>query len=321
MSWSLGDEYLPITSEAELWDYASIYNNGKYYEPPFRLTNFEKSLRSNTHHTSGLAVKRNVLLSTLTTSGTISRADLQRAIHDYLATGNCYFLLHKNITGKVKRVQHLPALYMRVGVKDNYYYTQGGVGVIEYPADGIIHLKQQDMRQEIYGVPEWFAAMSSVALSESAVLFRRKYYKNGAHAGFLFYLNNPKLSTEDDRAIEKTLNSLKDTGAFKNMYVNARGDDKSKPELIPFGQIDAKDEFLNIKNSSRDDILAAWRVPPAILGIMPSNVGGFGDVNKAAEVFFVNEIVPLQQEFLELNQATGENILSTSEYQLIKNKE
>lgn len=30
-------------------------------------------------------------------------------------------------------------------------------------------------------------------------------------------------------------------------------------------------------------MMAAHRVPPQMMGIMPSNVGGFGDVEKAAK--------------------------------------
>lgn len=55
----------------------------------------------------------------------------------------------------------------------------------------------------------------------------------------------------------------------------------------------AKDEFLNIKNVSRDDMMAAHRVPPQMMGIMPSNVREFGDIEKASLVFVRNEIIPL----------------------------
>jgi len=47
---------------------------------------------------------------------------------------------------------------------------------------------------------------------------------------------------------------------------------------IPFSEVTAKDEFLNINNITCDDILAAHRVPPQLLGIVPSNSGGFGAI-------------------------------------------
>lgn len=51
---------------------------------------------------------------------------------------------------------------------------------------------------------------------------------------------------------------------------------KDEIQIIPLSEVAAKDEFLNIKNVSRDDMMAAHRVPPQMMGIMPSNVWGFG---------------------------------------------
>lgn len=48
-------------------------------------------------------------------------------------------------------------------------------------------------------------------------------------------------------------------------------------------------------------MMAAHRVPPQMMGIMPSNVGGFGDVEKASNVFVRNELLPLQKVFEEIN--------------------
>jgi capsid portal protein len=67
----------------------------------------------------------------------------------------------------------------------------------------------------------------------------------------------------------------------------------------------AKDDFASIKNTSRDDILAAHRVPPQLLGMIPTNAGGFGDVEKAKQVFMENEIAPIQAKMLGLNVLLG----------------
>ncbi len=67
-------------------------------------------------------------------------------------------------------------------------------------------------------------------------------------------------------------------------------------QIIPLSEVAAKDEFLNIKNVSRDDMMAAHRVPPQMMGIMPSNVGVW-DVEKACRVFVRNELMALQKSF------------------------
>ncbi|HBN1800750.1 TPA: Presumed portal vertex protein, partial [Escherichia coli] len=86
--------------------------------------------------------------------------------------------------------------------------------------------------------------------------------------------------------------------------------------IIPLSEVAAKDEFLNIKNVSRDDMMAAHRVPPQMMGIMPNNVGGFGDVEKASKVFVRNELIPLQKLICELNKWIGEPIISFGNYVL-----
>jgi len=78
----------------------------------------------------------------------------------------------------------------------------------------------------------------------------------------------------------------------------------------------AKDEFLNIKNVSRDDMLAVHRVPPQLMGIIPSNTGGFGDVEKASKVFVRNELMPLQKRFEELNEWIDDDIIKFNKYTL-----
>ena len=91
---------------------------------------------------------------------------------------------------------------------------------------------------------------------------------------------------------------------------------RSGLQIIPLSEVAAKDEFLNIKNVSRDDMMAAHRVPPQMMGIMPNNVGGFGDVEKASRVFVRNELIPLQKRLQEVNEWIKEPIMQFNEYNL-----
>lgn len=56
-------------------------------------------------------------------------------------------------------------------------------------------------------------------------------------------------------------------------------------------------------------MMAAHRVPPQMMVIMPNNVGGFGDVEKAANGFVRNEPLPLQKRIKEVNDWLGEEIV------------
>lgn len=69
--------------------------------------------------------------------------------------------------------------------------------------------------------------------------------------------------------------------------------------------------------ASRDDLLAAHRVPPQMMGIIPDNAGGFGDVVKAAQVFVRNELTPLQERMKEINNWIRKDVISFRPYELV----
>ena len=62
---------------------------------------------------------------------------------------------------------------------------------------------------------------------------------------------------------------------------------------------------MNIKEVTRDDVLAAHRVPPQLLGVVPKNTGGFGNVVSAGRTFYELEILPIQRRMLEVNDWLG----------------
>lgn len=120
-------------------------------------------------------------------------------------------------------------------------------------------------------------------------------------------------------AVDKPLNAMKSAkgpGNFRNLFMYSPNGKKDGLQIIPLSEVAAKDEFLNIKNVSRDDMMAAHRVPPQMMGIMPNNVGGFGDVEKASHVFVRNELIPLQKRLIELNEWLNDEIIRFDEYKL-----
>ncbi len=146
--------------------------------------------------------------------------------------------------------------------------------------------------------------------------FRRKYYQNGSHAGFILYMTDTAQTEGDIDALRTAPRSSKGPGNFRNLFMYAPGGHKDGLQLIPVSEVAAKDEFTGIKNITRDDQLAAHRVPPQLLGVVPNNTGGFGDAGKAAQVFWINEIRPLQERFRELNDWMGEEVERFNPYSL-----
>lgn len=60
--------------------------------------------------------------------------------------------------------------------------------------------------------------------------------------------------------------------------------------------------------------MAAQRVPPQMMGVMPSNVGVFGNVEKASKLFVRNELKPLQKRQQELNEWIDKKVIRFAAY-------
>ena len=133
-----------------------------------------------------------------------------------------------------------------------------------------------------------FGAVQSAVLNEAATLFRRRCYANGSHAGFILYVTDPAQHEEDIEAMRYQLIKSKGVGNFKNLFYYAPNGKADGIKLIRISEVAVKGEFVNIKASSRDDMLAAHRVPQ-LMGMGSNNLGGFGDVGKAAKLFTRNK--------------------------------
>ncbi|MCM2540899.1 phage portal protein [Burkholderia glumae] len=310
-------EPMPVLSRADILDYCEVLSNGIWYEPPVNFGGLAKSFRAGTHHASSIFFKRNVLASTFIPHPKLSREAFSRWALDFLIFGNGIIERKPSRTGSTLAYEPAPAKYVRRKVNlIDYLQTDGFHIKYEFPTGSVFHLMEADINQEVYGLPEYLGALHAAWLNESSTLFRRRYYENGSHAGFIMYLTDAQSNQADVDNLRSALKNAKGPGNFRNLFVYAPNGKKDGLQLIPVSEVAAKDEFFNIKNVTRDDLLAAHRVPPQLLGIVPSNTGGFGAADTAARVFARNEISPLQARFLSLNDWAGDEIVRFNDYSL-----
>lgn len=319
-AFTFGDP-IPSLDRREIMEYLECVNMGKYFEPPISWEGLSRSFRAAVHHSSAIYVKRNILTSSFIPHKLLSRTTFSAFALDYLVFGNGYLEKRESRIGSPLSLEHPPAKYVRRGTDlVSYWFAQNWQAEHEFAAGSIFHLLEPDINQEVYGLPEYLSALNSAWLNESATLFRRKYYQNGSHAGFILYMTDAAQDQKDVDALRAALKEAKGPGNFRNLFMYAPSGKKDGIQLIPVSEVAAKDEFFNIKNVTRDDLLAAHRVPPQLMGIIPNNTGGFGDVEKAAGVFSTNEITPLQERFKEVNQWIGEEVIQFKPYELVKSK-
>ncbi|MDG4866531.1 phage portal protein [Guyparkeria sp. 1SP6A2] len=305
----------PILDGPGIMDYLEAWSFREWYEPPVSFEGLAKSMRANPHHSSALLVKRNILLNTLEPHPALSRQDASRLFLDYLVFGNCYPEQVLDRGGRLLRVRASPSKYTRRGrTPGQFWFVPNLFEEHEFEPGSVFQLMEPDINQEIYGLPEYLSGLQAAWLSESATLFRRKYYKNGSHAGFILYLNDESVEQEDVDSLRSALKDSKGPGNFKNLFMHAPGGKKDGIQLIPVSEVAAKDEFFNIKTVARDDVLAAHRVPPQLMGIVPTNTAGFGSAETAAQVFATNEIEPIQTRVTEINDWLGEEVFRWRPY-------
>lgn len=163
-------------------------------------------------------------------------------------------------------------------------------------------------------MPEYLSALNSAWLNESATLFRRKYYQNGAHAGYIMYVTDAAQNSTDVEALRKAMRDSKGLGNFKNLFFYAPHGKPDGIKIVPLSEVATKDDFFNIKKVSTADLLDAHRIPFQLMGGKPENVGSVGDIEKVAKVFVRNELTPLQDRIRELNHWFGDNLIKFKPY-------
>lgn len=311
------DEPATVMDRRDILNYLECLSNGKWYEPPVTFSGLAKSFRAAVHHSSPMYVKRNILASTFIPHPMLSQQQFSRYALDYIVFGNAFIEKRLSVTGQLLKLETSPAKYTRRGVEEDvYWFVENYISPHAFGQGDVFHLQEPDINQELYGLPEYLSALNSAWLNESATLYRRKYFLNGAHAGYVMYVTDPAQNSQDVTALRDMMTKSKGSGNFKNIFYHAPGGKSDAIKIIPLSEVATKDDFFNIKNATRDDLLSAHRVPPQMMGIIPNNTGGFGDVEKAAKVFVRNELVPLQERMKELNEWVGKEVVRFTDYKL-----
>jgi PBSX family phage portal protein len=282
---------------------------GRWYEPPIPLDGLARAYRVSPHHSSAIQLKRNLLVASFEPSPQLSREAFGAAVQDDLVFGNAYLEDRRNLLGGTLRYVHALAKYVRRGVEaGQYFFVPSFRQESEFRPGSVFQLRQADINQEIYGVPEYLSALQSALLNEAATLFRRRYYLNGSHAGYILYATG-EIDEADTTALKEALKKSRGPGNFRNLFVHAPNGKEGSLKILPIAEVGAKDEFLGIKNATRDDVLAAHRVPPALLGIVPAQGTTPGNPLQSVDMFFELEILPLQTRWLQFNEWAGREVI------------
>ncbi|WP_024550787.1 phage portal protein [Siccibacter turicensis] len=287
-------------------DYHDVWydNDADHYTLPIDRLALAQLINLNGQHGGIIHARKNMITSDYTGGG-LTRDELEAAVFDFLTFGDVALAKIRNGWGDVIAIAPLPGLYTRRRKSGEFVVLQEGEPIVYEPED-VIFIKMYDPQQHVYGLPDYIGGIHSALLNSEAVIFRRRYYHNGAHTGGILYTRDASMTDEMEEEIETQLRDSKGIGNFSTILVNIPGGDKEGVQFIQMGDISAKDEFASVKNISAQDVLNAHRFPAGLAGQIAQNAAGLGDPEKAEKTYKKNEVMPVQRRFMEALSDDGE---------------
>lgn len=294
-------------SAAPALDYVGLMHDDIYncFMPPINRHALAKLPHQNAQHGGILHSRANMVSAGYIGGALLSKIDMRALCLNLIQFGDVALLKIRNAFGQVVRLHVLSSLYMRVCKDGNYKYLMKKSlydtksEIYEYDKNDVIFIKLYDPMQQVYGSPDYVGGITSALLNYDATIFRRRYYSNGAHMGFILYSTDPDMTEEMEDEIAERIRDSKGVGNFRSMFVNIAGGHPDGLKVIPIGDTGQKDEFANIKNISAQDVLTSHRFPPGLSGIIPVNTAGLGDPLKIREAYQADEVLPLQEIIAE----------------------
>ncbi|EEA8731495.1 phage portal protein [Salmonella enterica subsp. enterica] len=265
-----------------------------YWTPPIDREALAKLPDLATYHGACLGARAKMVAAGFLRGGGLTPETALALAVNFVTFGDVALLKIRNGFGQVVRLYPLPSVYVRRSTDGKTKLLLRDGEYKEYTAKDVIFIRQYDTLQQIYGKPDYLGGIQSAMLNSDATMFRRKYYRNGAHMGYILYATDPDLSPEMEKEISEKIEQSKGAGNFRSMFINIPNGKPDGVKIIPVGDVGTKDEYVNIKRITAQDQLTAHRFPPGLAGIIPDNVGGLGDPLKVRAVYQLDEVWPMQ---------------------------
>ena len=235
---------------------------------------------------------------------------------DVEATGNGYLEVSRTTSGKVGYIGHIPSKTMRVRrLRDGFIQLLYGKAVYfrnfgdqETPnpiAEGserpneIIHFKKYTPRNNYYGVPDIVAAANAMAGNEFAGKYNLDYFENKAVPRYIITVKGAKLSPESERKLLEFFQVGLKGKSHRSLYIPLppdSADSKTEFKMEPIEAGTQESSFNVYRQSNRDEILMAHRVPISKIG----SPQGISLANaRDADKTFKEQVCKPVQEILE----------------------
>lgn len=197
--------------------------------------------------------------------------------------GNAYWEIVKDTNGTP--IALFPLRPDRVKIipdKDNYilgYIHEVNSQRIVLDADDVVHFSNPNLDNDFYGQGAMRSAFLPATNDLSAQKWNIAYFKNGAHHSGAFMVEESMGQDEYDRFKEEV--NAKNTGE-ENWHNILIVEGKAKYESLNDTIKDM--DFAALRKMSREEIIAAFGVPPALVGLF--EFANYANVNEQIKIFW-----------------------------------
>lgn len=204
-------------------------------------------------------------------------------------TGNAYWTIEKKSNGDPFEIWPVPSGNMEVvssktSPVSHYLYKVNGE-TIRFASEEVIHFKYMNPSSFVYGQGALESVKQSVISDMYAQLWNKSFFKNAARPDAVF---------ETDQVMgDEVLKRVQ--LAWRGLY---QGADKRGSTAILQGGLKLKEigwkhtdmEFNELRKMSREEILAAFGVPPIMCGIL--EYANYANAKEQTSIFWKNTLMP-----------------------------
>ncbi len=221
---------------------------------------------------------------------------------DEYVFGNAFLEVVQGVNGKPKELWNLDATTMRVkadehgsitGYVQAPRFSAKGASKVEFASNEVIHFKLGTKGATLYGLSPLASLILPVTVDKYAQIYNRAFFINGAKIRGAFIMKD---ATPEQ--VERNR---------EYMQARAKNPDSAHSDLLLEGEIEFKQigvnqkdmEFLELREFTRNEILAVYGVPPGKVSIIETGNIGAGTGDHQTQTFYEETILPFQMRVAE----------------------
>jgi len=219
---------------------------------------------------------------------------------DEYVFGNAFLEVVPGADGKPKELWNLDATTLRVKA-DDHGSIQGYVQVprygsatnVDFSSSEVIHFKLGTKGATLYGLSPLASLILPITVDKFAQAYNRAFFLNGAKIRGVFIMKETT-----DEQVERNREYLQ---------ARAMNPDLAQGDLVLEGEIEYRQisinqkdmEFLELREFTRNEILAVYGVPPSKVSIIETGNIGAGTGEHQTQTFYEETILPYQMRLAE----------------------